>query len=178
MMSSLALALAEDVSEEVEAVILDKMKTKMKMGCGMAVRIMRALEAHYGPEAKEIAHKGFSKGKSRPESEFGPPEKDLHDYIEGLEKACAGSHEWEKVCDEPNKVEYRFTRCMWAEVFRELDAADIGLWICEGDDRGVHNYNPRLRCRQTRTLMNGDPCCDHCFYVQEGEGMGEHTVPD
>ncbi len=97
---------------------------------------------------------------------------------ENMEVEVEAGATWEKVCDEPNKVEYRFTRCMWAEAFRELDADDIGSWICEGDDPGVHAYHPRLRCRMTKTLMKGDPYCDHCFYVQEGEGMGEHTVPE
>ena len=176
MRSSLALVLPEEIAEEAEAVILEKMKTKAHTGCSIAVRILRALQAHYGPEATEVAHKGFRTKKPRPVSECGPPEDDLHTYLEGLEKACAGSHEWEKVVDEPGKVEYRFTRCMWAEIFRDLNAVDIGAWICEGDDPGVHAYNPRLRCRLTKTLMKGDPCCDHGFYVQEGTGMGEHSL--
>jgi len=176
MMSSLALVLPDEIPEDAEAVILEKTKAKMCMGCSMAVRILRALEAHYGTEAKEVAHEAFGAREPRPAHELGSPEKDLHDYLERLEQACAGSHEWEKIVDEPDRVEYRFTRCMWAEIFRELGAADIGSWICEGDDAGVHAYNPRLRCRLTRTLMKGDTCCDHCFYVQQGEELGEHTL--
>jgi hypothetical protein len=176
MVSSLALVLPRQIPDDVEAVILEKTQAKMRMGCSMAVRILRALEAHYGAEAKEVAHNVFGVSRPRPPQELGAPEKDLHDYLDRLEQACAGSHEWEKVVEEPDRIEYRFTRCMWAEIFSELGAADIGSWICEGDDPGVHAYNPRLRCRLTRTLMKGDSCCDHCFYVQQGTELGEHKL--
>ena len=166
MKSSLARVLPETIPESCEAVILEKTKAKMKSACGMAVRIMRALEAHYGNEAKEVARRAFDQHTSRDEKELGAPEDDLHKYLDGLEKGCSGSHEWERVIDEPDRVEYRFTRCTWAEVFRELDAADIGQWICEGDDPGINSYNPKLRCRLTQTLMKGDPHCNHCFYVE------------
>jgi len=176
MQSSLALILAEEISEAAEAVINDATKRKMTLGCSMAVRIMRAIEARYGPEAKQVAHKAFTGRNPRPTDQLGPPEEDLRDYLQNLEKACAGTHEWERVTDETDRVEYRFTRCAWAEIFNELGAADIGSWICEGDDLAVNNYNPRLRCRLTRTLMNKDPYCNHCFYVQAREGLGEHSV--
>jgi len=175
MVSSLAVVLPEEISTETEAVILKKLRDEAMMGCSMAVRVLRALEEHYGPEAKEVAHKAFGVSKPRPAEQLGDPEQDLYAYLDRLEKGCAGSHEWEKVSDEPDRVEYRFTRCLWAEVFEALGATDVGSWICEGDDPAVHAYNPRLRCRLTKALMKGDDCCNHVFYVQQGTDLGEHS---
>jgi len=166
MKSTLELVLPKEIPESCEAVVLEKMKGKMRGACSMLVRIVRALEERYGEEAKELARRALDQHVARDEKELGPPEEDLHAYLEGLEKGCAGSHEWERVTDEPDRVEYRFTRCMWAEIFRELGADDIGLWICEGDDPGIRSYNPHLRCRLTKTLMKGDPYCDHQFHVE------------
>ena len=169
MRSTLALVLPEEISEECEAIILDKIKSKMRSACSMVVRIVRAFQDRYGDEAAEIARQALLEYIPRNVSEQGAPEDDLRKYVDGLEKGCSASHEWERVMDEPDQVEYRFTRCMWAEVFRELDAADIGGWICEGDDPAVNSFHPKLRCRLTKTLMKDDPHCNHAFYVEHNE---------
>ena len=50
---------------------------------------------------------------------------------------------------------------MWADIFRSLGAEDIGLWICEGDGPAAAAFNPAIRLKRTKTLMEGDDCCDH-----------------
>ena len=138
---------------------------KIKIACSVMTRVVRALEQRYGAEVLEVARKAILESAPRDPSEIGAPGEDLHVYLKDLEKACAATHEWERVVDEPDRVEYRFSRCMWAEVFRELGQTEIGRWICEGDDPGVQSYHPRLRCHLTKTLMKGDSHCNHCFYV-------------
>jgi hypothetical protein len=60
-------------------------------------------------------------------------------------------------------IGYRFTRCMWAEIFRSLDAPDIGRWICDSDEIVLKSFNDRLELRLTKRLMDGDPYCDHLY---------------
>ena len=166
MKSSLKRVLPQEVGDAVEKVILDKMRRKMSSACGMLVKIVRALEAEFGKEVvHKIAREALHKRSPRPGAEHGTPEEDMKCYLEGLEQGCAGSHEWRRVVDRPDQVAYLFTRCMWAEIFRELNAADIGIWICEGDDPAVRSYNPNLRCELTKILMRGDECCNHRFHV-------------
>ena len=72
--------------------------------------------------------------------------------------------------DKPGQVGYRFRRCLWAEIFNELCAPDIGRWLCEGDEPSVRSFNPRLGLSRTKTLMSGDSQCNHVFFVKRRVG--------
>ena len=166
MRSSLQTVLPDAVSEETEALILEKIRTKMRSSCGLLVRVVRALEARFGKDVvHQTAREALHQVRARPAEQLGTPESDLADYVARLEQGCAGTHEWTRTDTAAQSVGFAFTACMWADVLRELDASDIGSWICEGDDPAVRSYNPALRCKLTRTLMQGDPCCDHVFHV-------------
>jgi hypothetical protein len=57
------------------------------------------------------------------------------------------------------------TRCLEAEVFNEMDAADIGyLIVCNPDHAYAEACNPRVKLKHTKTLMQGDQCCNHTWY--------------
>ena len=167
MKTTLRNVLPEEISEEAEQIILDKIRTKMSGGIRMFVTAMRALEAKYGPEVKEVVREAFLTKDPRPDSDLGDPEDDLQAFCSGLERGCAASHEWTRTADEPDRIGYSFTKCMWADVFRGMDAADLGFFICEGDEPAVRAYNPRLGFERTKTLMEGHDECDHVFLVEK-----------
>jgi hypothetical protein len=58
---------------------------------------------------------------------------------------------------------------MWAEVYRELGEPELGFVICAGDGPAVEAYNPEMGFKRTQVLMNGDPICDHVYYVKRDE---------
>jgi hypothetical protein len=128
------------------------------------VAIVRAIERQYGREGKELARRaylGVREGRRTP----GDPSIDLHEFCDSLDRGCRVTHQWVKVVDEPNRVKYNFTKCMWAEAFSSLNATDIGHWFCDTDEPAIKAYNPRLGFKRTKTLMDGDAFCDHEFYV-------------
>jgi hypothetical protein len=166
MKSSLKRALPEEIGEKTEAIILEKMRTKMRISCGMLVKVVRALEKKFGKEAvDQVARKALHETTPRPRREMGTPAFDLAKYVRKMDRGAAGTHEWKRKRGGPNSVAYEYSSCMWADIFKELGAADIGTWMCEGDDVSVRAYNPKLRCKTTRTLMKGDAICDHLFHV-------------
>jgi len=167
MGGSLNDILPEPISEESERIILDMLKRKMKGAAGMAVRLLRAMEERFGPEAREVVKDMIAKRQPKPRPDAGDPQKDLHDFCERLERGCVGSHKWERVIDEPDRIGYHFTRCMWAEIYRELGEPELGFVICAGDEPGVKSYNPKLGFRRTKVLMKGDDVCDHIFLVEK-----------
>ena len=76
--------------------------------------------------------------------------------------------EAEIVEQTPEAFEYRVKRCLWAKVFREEEAADIGYAIiCYPDYAVARSLNPRLKLIRTATLMQGDGSC-RLRYVMEG----------
>lgn len=59
----------------------------------------------------------------------------------------------------PRAFAYRVRRCLWAKVFRDEDAGDIGYAMVCYPDYAVARGNPRLRLTRARTLMQGDSDC-------------------
>jgi hypothetical protein len=60
--------------------------------------------------------------------------------------------------------------CIFAKVCRDLDVAALGyVMFCATDFPLASVFNPRLRLERTKTLMQGDDCCDF-HYVWEEDG--------
>ena len=169
MPGSLNDILPEPVSAASEEILVALMKAKMKGAAGLAVRLLQAMEERFGPEARDVVRQMAEGRQPRPRPDAGDPRQDLQTFCASLDRGCVGSHEWERVADEPDRIAYHYTRCMWAEVFRELGEPELGFVICAGDDPAVRSWNPKLGFRRTRVLMHGDPLCDHVFLVEEDE---------
>jgi len=64
----------------------------------------------------------------------------------------------------PTRLSLRVSKCVFAERMRDLDAAQIGhACYCAYDDGFCRGLNPRIRFTRTKTLMQGDACCDHTY---------------
>ena len=73
-------------------------------------------------------------------------------------------HEYEVIRKGPDALEVRVTRCAHADVFRSLNATDIGMkMICEGDYAVAEGFNPGIRFSRPKTIMAGDDCCHFVF---------------
>lgn len=69
--------------------------------------------------------------------------------------------------DSPTVFEVKVTECLWANTFREADAADIGYaCCCYPDFAQAKAFNPRIKLTLQQTLMQGHPCCN-IRYVME-----------
>jgi hypothetical protein len=67
--------------------------------------------------------------------------------------------EWGTV-DLPNKMEFKITRCAFAEFFRALNEPTLGtLLTCEGDLHEVATVDG-IELARTQTIMQGAPYCD------------------
>jgi hypothetical protein len=64
--------------------------------------------------------------------------------------------------DTPKAFEIKVTECLWAKVFREAGAADIGYaGICNPDFATARGYSAKLRMVRSKTLMQGHDFCNH-----------------
>jgi len=166
-MGSLQKILPEAVSEAVEEAFLGKLQSKIFAGASNLVLAIRAVQAVYGDEGVQTVRRAFAEswaeaGKERAKAS---PDNSLRSFCSTIEQICIGSHEWLKLEDSDTRQAYRFTRCMWAEAFRELKAEDIGFWVlCQGDSSMASSFNPMIGFSRTKTLMMGDDCCDPVYY--------------
>jgi hypothetical protein len=167
MPGSLNDILAEPISEENERVLLEHLMRKMRTSAELAVSLLHAMEDRFGPEAREVVRDMAKSQEATPRPGAGEPEADLRELCAAIEGMTAGSHLWERVIDEPDRIGYHFTRCMNAEIYRELGEPELGLVICASDEPWFRSYNPKLAFKRTKTLMAGDEVCDHLFYVEK-----------
>ncbi|UCG95810.1 MAG: L-2-amino-thiazoline-4-carboxylic acid hydrolase [archaeon] len=147
-----------------------KIREEAKFHAKSLIAIVRAVEEKYGKEGVETVKNAWLKEVFyKPWQEAGQSveNNDIRTLKDMVEQGCTGTHEWEKVTDEPNRVAYKFTGCVWAEIFRELGAPEIGKWFCDSDPVYVEAFNPKIKFKRTKTLMEGDECCDHIFYTDE-----------
>jgi hypothetical protein len=76
--------------------------------------------------------------------------------------------EAEIVEQTPEAFEYRVKKCLWAKMFRDADAADVGYaMVCYPDYAVARGLNPKLKRIRTKTLMQGHDSCG-LRYVMEG----------
>jgi predicted ArsR family transcriptional regulator len=64
----------------------------------------------------------------------------------------------------PEVLRLRVTRCMIADEMRQLRAADVGgAFYCAYDHGFCQGLNPEIRFTRTKTLMQGEDCCNHTY---------------
>ena len=65
-------------------------------------------------------------------------------------------------------LQCKYTECLWAKTFRELNAADFGkIMVCDPDHPYAQTLNPKLKLERTKTLMEGHDSCDHRYVWEE-----------
>lgn len=153
--------------QELDPAYEELLRRKLRSAAALSVRLLRAMEARFGPEARLAIRDMAMNPAVEPRLEVGEPEADLHLFCERLDRGCVGTHRWTRTVDQPRRIAYRYTRCMWAEIFRELGEPELGAVFCAGDEPAVKAFNPKLAFRRTRVLMHGDDCCDHVFVVSD-----------
>lgn len=157
--------LPEPVSAENEKIFEELLKRKLFTACSISVDLLHVMESRFGPEVRDVFQKYVENRQFPSRQNTGLAQDDLKTFCSNLDKGCVGTHKWERVFDEPDRIDYRYTRCMWAEIFRELGEPDLGFLLCAGDEPAVTAYNSELGFSRSKVLMYGDDHCDHSFFV-------------
>lgn len=56
------------------------------------------------------------------------------------------------------------TKCPMADTYLKIGKPELGLiFHCSTDPHIVAGFNPKMKFRITKRLMNGDSCCDHYY---------------
>lgn len=72
---------------------------------------------------------------------------------------------WEfTVEEEEGQVKYCITKCPKYEMARELGVEKLFYLLnCATDYYSAKGFNPDIRFTRTKTLMEGDGCCNHTY---------------
>ncbi len=122
----------------------------------------RALELLKRVTTDEMLAMGKRQAENSPDDSF-------QTYVGGFRgDRYKDSLTMEIVEDTDRVFELNVTECLWATVFRDADAADIGYaGVCYGDYAWAQGFNPKIRMVRDKTLMQGHECCNH-RYLWEG----------
>ncbi len=98
--------------------------------------------------------------------------ENFRDFLAWIKKTY-GSPYWSHVLtytlkEAPQEYWFTCTECLNAKVFRDMNAADLGyIMLCNTDFAATPAFHPKLRLRRTKTLMQGDECCNFDCYWEE-----------
>ena len=75
--------------------------------------------------------------------------------------------QYETVENTDKVLELRFTECLPAKIFREMNAADIGYALeCAPTDVVTKSFNPKMRAENPKNLIKGDSVCIARFVLE------------
>ena len=143
-----------------------------------AVGIIRALENAFGKDSvhkviKEWAEYTFGEKQKHKMERTENPISTFEDFKTQWKEATETDY-WTHVVtvsfpeDSDQKLECRYTECLWAKTMKDLNAEDIGYIICCHPDFAITKAtHPKLRLERTKTLMQGDDYCNHTFFWDE-----------
>lgn len=160
----------EEVRSSFEEQMLQKMTGLNRFHTKDKIDLLNSLRERFGDEVIQIVEEVECR---KAELEWQLIAKNNHDNsmeaflrlfweplrAKGFEYTCEAAE---------NGVQMRCTKCPAYEMAKELDAAD---WLyhhtCSIDQSIASGFNPCIGFRRTKTLMQGDDCCDHFYYMKE-----------
>jgi len=129
--------------------------------------------------AADIGHDAFLAMLQRAESEKtvqqitlmaqSAPSRDLgtFEYWMKTQPIQRGALVYDVLEENAAAFEIHVSQCLWAKTFRAQDAGDIGYAsICAQDYIATTTFNPKMRLIRTKTLMQGDDCCNHRWVME------------
>ena len=86
----------------------------------------------------------------------------MADLARGLTAWAKGdAYEMEVIALSETEYVYNITRCRYAERYKEIGLADLGVILsCGRDFELISGFNPKMTLTRTKTIMEGCECCD------------------
>lgn len=129
--------------------------------------IIKKVKESYGEDGVNLVKKAFidsildsmKPGVSKAESH------DLDTWKKTLVPGLGVGHDGGVVEQNEKHLRFKFTGCPWT-IFRDLGMPEIGHIFCDADEPMVKTFNPEIEFERTKTLMDGDDCCNHHYYFK------------
>lgn len=66
--------------------------------------------------------------------------------------------------DTSNKITFKFTKCLWAKTFLEINEPGLGYAMCCYPDYTMAKaFHPKLKFTRNKTLMQGNEYCESTY---------------
>jgi len=86
----------------------------------------------------------------------------IADFARGLSAwGAGGAYEMQELELTDTKYDFDIKRCRYAEMYKELGLADLGVVLsCARDFDLIEGFNPRMKLARTQTIMEEYDHCD------------------
>lgn len=133
------------------------------------LEILKKLKERFGEEVIEIAssarlavHKKWMGKLSKHKS--GRPSEIFKHSAFGVTSAEENLLECEVLEDSDDKFAVKITKCKYADFYIEKGEPEIGYAMhCALDFGETEAYSSEIILERTKTIMQGDSCCNHCY---------------
>jgi len=167
-----------DLTPELEKLVEERIKEKeIEMGKQFNMfmfskvgHMMKVMKERFGEEVYEVIVKANSEGVKREWRKKAGEHGD--NSIESLIKLL-----WEPLLQEGFEytmektdagVQMKCTKCPIAEIALHNGVGEqLYYEFCKNDWSIVEGFNPNIGFTMTKTLMQGDDCCNHFYYYQD-----------
>jgi len=126
------------------------------------------IEKQYGPEASESAATAYCDCAVNSfiiTASSNSNERTIMDLIQLLWEPLKNFGFNFTIEEHEDGTQVTCTRCPWAIMFKTLGAEKWGYVLqCAADRTLVERFNPEIGFKRSKTLMEGDDCCDHFYY--------------
>ena len=142
---------------------------------GMFIPLLKSLATEIGNEKfisiiKKAHYDSIEQGVSSITKNL--EKKDLRAYTSFLKEVLLSppyniSLKYEIIEESDNVLEVRYTECLAAKLFREMNASDIGLVIeCSGTKAVLKAFDSKISYTNPKNIMRGDSICTERFIYQ------------
>ncbi len=89
-----------------------------------------------------------------------------------------GAEEFTILARDQTGYDFNVTRCAYAEMYRELGLAELGLVLsCGRDAAFFQGFNPAIRMTRTQTVLGGAGHCDFRFRLDQSQANQRELNP-
>jgi hypothetical protein len=129
--------------------------------------VFKSLVTRYDPGVLNVVREHTIQDARQSLQKAALPKRDLNTVIEVLWKPSGGLLVFQVEQQTPESLKLRITQCLFADVMRTHDAADVGLaFYCAYDYGFCEGLNPKIRFTRTQTLMEGHAFCNHAYVLK------------
>jgi hypothetical protein len=95
----------------------------------------------------------------------------MADLARGLTAWAKGdAYQMDVISLSETEYVYNITRCRYAEMYKEIGMADLGVTLsCGRDFELISGFNPKMKLTRTKTIMEGCECCDFRISLTGGK---------
>jgi hypothetical protein len=137
------------------------------------LEILVRLRESFGEEAIQIAssarlavHKKWMEKLSKHRS--GRPSEIFRHSAFSVTSAEEDLLEYEVLEDSDERFAVKITKCKYADFYRKNGEPGIGYAMhCALDFGEAEAFSSGIILRRTKTLMQGDDCCNHCYELMK-----------